>query len=198
MLRVEKRALDLVRIAFDPLISSEARARWAAQPAADGLLLFGEVSDGPFDKIVVVREPGNSRCSRSAFGGLQDAVLGIRDAVTFGVYPGEGVRARGCLEVDEHALVAIFLRLKLPGGVDDVRHIRNRLLEGRICINGVLPDLVGVGRQVDLRILLAVEEAGFLVIEVRDCLVVLVVVEERLVGPDHLGILAEPVQNLGP
>ena len=63
------------------------------------------------------------------------------------------------------------------------------------CVDGVLPDLVGVGGQVDLGVGVAVQDAGLLVVKVEETLIVAVVLEKRLVGADDLGVLLEPLAD---
>ena len=42
----------------------------------------------------------------------------------------------------------------------------DRALQARVGVDGVLPDLVGVGGQVDLGVVVAVQDAGLLVVQV--------------------------------
>ena len=64
-----------------------------------------------------------------------------------------------------------------------------------IAVDRVLPDLVGVGGEVDLGVGVAVEDAGLLVVEVEERLIVRLVLEERLVGADDLGVLLQPLAD---
>jgi hypothetical protein len=67
----------------------------------------------------------------------------------------------------------------------------------RVGVNGVLPDLIRVGRQVDLGITIIVEDAALLGVEVADQFVVLVVVEEGLVGADDFLVLDQALAHTG-
>jgi hypothetical protein len=58
-----------------------------------------------------------------------------------------------------------------------------------------MPDLVGVGGQVDVALGVAVEQPGLLVVQVVEGRGFGAVAEERLVGPHHLGVLPEPVAD---
>ena len=80
-------------------------------------------------------------------------------------------------------------------GVDDVGQVRDGFSQAGVGVDGVLPDLVGVGGEVDLGVGVAVEDAGLLVIQVENRPVVAVVLEERLVGADDLGVLLEALAD---
>ena len=73
------------------------------------------------------------------------------------------------------------------GGVDDFGQCRDDLFERRVAVDGVLPDLVGVGTQVHLAVRVVVEDAGLLGEQVADRLFAAVVFEEVFVGADDFG-----------
>ena len=81
----------------------------------------------------------------------------------------------------------------IPRGEDDGRQVGHGLLQRRVRADGVLPYLVGVGRQVYVALRVAVQDACTLVVQVDDSLVVVfvLVLKERLVSADHLGVFPE-------
>ena len=83
------------------------------------------------------------------------------------------------------------------GGIDHVGQGRNDLLQLGVAVDGVLPDLVGVGSQVHLGVLVAVQDAGLLGEQVADDLVVPVVLKEGLIGADDFGVLLQALADAG-
>ena len=65
----------------------------------------------------------------------------------------------------------------------------------RVRAGSVLPYLVGVGGQVYVSFRIPVKDTGALVIQVDDGLFVFIILEERLIRADHLGVLLEPVPD---
>ena len=188
---IEEGALDRGREPLEPLVGAEAGARRAAELAAGGALLLGDQLDRALDQAVVILAPGQGRLPGSAGGGLEDRELRVGDAPALGIHPGQRVVALAGAQVDEGAGRGL-LALDVPArGVDDVGEGRDLALERRIVVDGVLPDLVGVGGQVDVAVGVAVEDARLLVVEIDQDPIVAVVFEERLVGADHLGVLAQ-------
>src|SRR5262249_54144746 len=120
--------------------------------------------------------------------------LGLGDAVTVAVDPGQRVIALSGAEVDENAFGGRAGGRVRLGRVDDVGQLLDRLLQAGVGGDGVVPDLIGVGREVDLVVGLAVEQPRFLGVQVvqggRG-----IRLEEGLVGPYHLGVFAQPVAN---
>ena len=84
------------------------------------------------------------------------------------------------------------------GRIDHFRQRRDGLFERRVAVDGVLPDLVGVGTQVHLAVRVVVEDAGLLGEQVADRLLVVVVFEEVFVGADDFGILLQALADSGP
>ena len=87
-----------------------------------------------------------------ALGGGEDFKLRLGDAAALTVDVGEGVVAIGGTHEHEHALGPLGDGRVLPRGEDDVREIGHGLRHRRVRADGVLPYLVGVGRQVDLAV----------------------------------------------
>ena len=83
------------------------------------------------------------------------------------------------------------------GRVNNLRHCRNDLLDFRITIDGVFPDLPGVGGQIDLGVAVVVEDAVLLGVQVADqtVVVIAVVVEEGFVGADDFGVLDQALPD---
>ena len=81
------------------------------------------------------------------------------------------------------------------GRIDDFRQCRDDLFERRVAVDGVLPDLVGVGTQVHLAVRVVVENAGLLGEQVADRLFAAVVFEEVFVGADHFGVLLQTLAD---
>jgi hypothetical protein len=76
-------------------------------------------------------------------------------------------------------------------GKDDRRQRGYKLLQAGIGADGVFPDLIGIGGQVYLAVGIAVEQPGFLVLEVNHRLLAHIILEEGFVGADDFGILTQ-------
>src|SRR5438093_11374204 len=77
------------------------------------------------------------------------------------------------------------------GREDHRRERRDRPLQVWITVNGVLPDLVGVRGEVYFGLGFPIENAGLLVVEVKEFLTLLLVLEEGLIRSDDLGVLVQ-------
>src|SRR5690349_14362150 len=51
------------------------------------------------------------------------------------------------------------------------------LLQSRIFVDGILPNLISVRGQIDFRLSVTVKDTGFLVIQIHDCLIVLIILK---------------------
>ena len=193
---VEQRAPDAVGVALQPLVGAEARAGGAAELAADLLLLGGDVPGGLADQGVVGLVPRQGRRAGRTFGGAQNLEPALGDAPAVAVHPDQGVVPLRGAQVDERARRTPRRLVVGPGGIHHRRQVLYRLRERRVRRGGVPPDLPGVRGEVDVRLVAAVENACLLVVQVEYRLLVLVL-EERLVGPDHLGVLAEARPHAG-
>ena len=58
------------------------------------------------------------------------------------------------------------------------------------CVDGILPDLVGVGGQVNLGIIVTIQDASFFVVKIEQRLVIVLVFEECFVRADDLSVLS--------
>ena len=76
-----------------------------------------------------------------------------------------------------------------------MRHLGDNLSEQRIAVDGIFPDLIGEGGEVDFAVFRVVEDAGFFGEEVADDLVVLIVFEEGFVSADDFGVFLEALAN---
>ena len=64
-------------------------------------------------------------------------------------------------------------------------------------LDGVFPDLVGLGSEIDFGVVVAVEDPGLLGKEIADGLLVGLILEKGFVAADHFGVLAEAVAHAG-
>ena len=72
---------------------------------------------------------------------------------------------------------------------------RDGLFEFRVAVGGVLPDLVGVGGEIDFGVGVAVEDAGLLVVEIEEFLPLALVLEEGFIGADDLSVLVQALAD---
>ena len=147
------------------------------------------------DKLVVALMVRLRRGVGPALGGGEDLKLRLGEAVALAVHVGQGVIAISSAHEDKDALGSLSDGRVLPGGEDDVRQVGHGLLQRRVRADGVLPYLVGVRRQVYVALRVAVQDAGALVVQVDDGLLVVLVLEERLVCADHFGVLPKTLPD---
>ena len=76
------------------------------------------------------------------------------------VYPGQSVVAFGRADIHQHALRLLRTWHVWFGRVDHIREIRNDLLQRWVAVNGIFPDLEGIGTQVYFGVRVAIENAG--------------------------------------
>ena len=81
------------------------------------------------------------------------------------------------------------------GGKDHIGQVGNGLLERRVGVNGVPPDLIGQRSEVHFVILRIVEDAGFFGEKVADKVVVAFVLEKGFVRADHLGVFLQALAD---
>ena len=151
---------------LEAFVGAEAGAGGAAQLAADLSFVAGGALRGPADERMVGLVAGQGGRSGPAVGGAQDVELALGYAAAFAVEPDEGVVVVGGAQVDERAVGPRGRDLVGLGGVDDGGHLFDRLLETGFAVGGVVPDLVGVGGEIDLGVVVAVEDAGLFVVEI--------------------------------
>ena len=130
--------------------------------------------------------------SGPALSSGEDFELRLRDTPRLAVDVGEGVIAVGGSHEEQDPFGPLSDRDMPARRKDDVRQVCNGLLQSWVGADGVLPYLVGVRRQVNLAVGVSVEDARALVVEIDDGLVVGLVLKERLVGANHLGVLMKP------
>src|SRR5262249_4022335 len=154
---LEQGALDGVGIIAEALVGAEASAGRPAELSANQLLLLGHQLYALADEVMVVEETRPRRRVRRAGGGVQDGALGLCDAVAVAVNPRERVVALGGAEVDENAFGSRGRSRVRLGREDDVGQLLDGLLQAGVGSNGVIPNLVSLGREVDLVVGLAIE-----------------------------------------
>ena len=158
--------------------------------------MAGDALRGLADERVVRFMAGQGGRVGPALGGAQDVELALGYAAAFTVEPDEGIIVLGGTQVDERAVGLRGRGLAGLGGVGDGGHLFDRLLETGFAVGGVVPDLVGVGGEIDLGVVVAVEDAGLFVVEVVNGAGVFVL-EKGFIGADDFGILVKSCAYAG-
>ena len=179
-------------IGLEAGVGAETGAGGPSQLAADSLLLPDDVPDALGNKLVVALVVRLCRAVGPALGGGEDFKLRLGNALALAVHVGQSVVAIGGAHEHEHAFGPLSDGWVAPRGENDVRQVGHGLLQRRVCASGVLPYLVCVRRQVYVALRVAVQNAGALVVQIDDGLIIVFVLEERLVSANDLCVLAEP------
>ena len=189
---VEQLPLDRIGVRLEPRVGAKPRAGGPPQLPAHPLLLGGNVLHALRHELVMAFMAGLRRSVRRALRRGEDLQrrLGDDSAVPSGV--GERVVAVLGAHEQQHALGPRCGRRVRARREHHVGKRGNRLFQSGVAVDGVFPDLQGVGGQVDLAVGVPVQDSGVLVVQVEDGLVIGFVLEERLVGAHHLGVLLEP------
>ena len=162
---------------------------------ADLLFIGGDVLDALCDHCMVFVLSRQRRRVRLACRDFQNFELRLGDAYAVLVHPSQSVIALRRAQIDERtAGASILWRISL-GRIDDRRKPRDRLQQRRVRVDRILPYLIRVGSEIDLRIRLTVQNAGVLVVEINKFLALALVFEECFVGSDDFGVFLEPLAN---
>jgi hypothetical protein len=70
-------------------------------------------------------------------------------------------------------------------------------LQRWITVNGVFPDLEGIGAEINFCVGIAVKNASLLRKQIADDLIIAVVLEEGFICADNLGVFFEPLPHAG-
>ena len=159
-----------------------------AQHADGGGLHVLDGRDGLRDEVVVVFERRQLRRGGAAGERGEDLADGLRRHAAVRVEPDEHVAVAPRAGVGDHARRVFAGRLR---GIDHVRQSLYPLLERGVVLRGALPDLERLRGEVHLAVVLLVEDARLLVEDVLQ--VLLVALEEHLVGADRLGVGVDAV-----
>ena len=163
----------------------EGRPSWPPTDFSSFRYLFHPLAD----EIVVSFEPRQGGRFRRAFRGVQDDLLRFGSHAAVLVHPDEGVVVLRRAHIHDDSFRGACGRLVRLGGIDDGRKFGDGFLQLGVGGDGVLPDLIGVGGQVHLRVRIAVQNARLLGEEVAHPLIVSVILEEGLVRADDFGVL---------
>src|SRR5437879_4083421 len=77
----------------------------------------------------------------------------------------------------------------------DGRKTGDDLFESWILVDGVLPNLISKRGQVDFGISVAIQNTGFLVIQIHDCVVVSVIFKKRLVSSHDFAVFLKSLTD---
>ena len=146
-------------------------------------------------QLVMALGAGHGRRVRLAAGLLEDGQLGLCDRGPRLVHPGQGVGPLAGPHVDQSPPGRALPGAVRPGGVGDGRQRGHGGEQRGIAICGVLPDLVGIGGEVHLALVRDIQGVRPLVVQVQQRADPLLLLEESLVGPDHLGVLPQPREH---
>ena len=162
-------------VALEPFVGAEARPGGPAQLAADAFSSCDDHAPRP-------SAPGRGGCSRwrgmAGVSGAHSAARRIANCDSRDALPSRSIQASASLPSACAGRRSTPCGLLVGRGVGAWSSRRpaagrdDRLGQGGIGVDGVLPDLVGVRGQVHLGVGVAVEDAGLLVVEVDDRLVV--------------------------
>src|SRR5262245_43999359 len=78
-----------------------------------------------------------------------------------------------------------------------IGQVWNGLLQSRITVDRVLPNLVGVRAQINFGVRVTVEDASLFREKITNRPVVLVILEEHFIRPYHLSVLTQPLTDTG-
>ena len=136
-------------------------------------------------------------------------MLAFGDGAAFFVHPGQRVVAVGGADINHDTGGRIRVSTPTPagfvrgtarggqrlGGKNDVRQVGNGLLQRRIGVAGVFPDLVGQRREIHFVVLRVVQDAGFLREQVANDIVVFFVLEKGFVRADDFGVFVQALAD---
>ena len=94
----------------------------------------------------------------SASAASKMPLLAFRHAAAVAVHPRQGVVALGRAHVDQYTVRPLRFPFVCPRGVDDRGHVLDDLLERRIGCRCVFPNLIGIGREIDIGLVVAIED----------------------------------------
>ena len=122
------------------------------------LFLDNEIQPLPGERVVIFAARQGGRVGGTG-GGFQDGKLRLGDRCAGFVNPGQGVVVVRGANIDQSALVLDGSGVGGLGGVDHVGHLLDFRNERRISVDGIFPDLISIGSQVDLGVAIIVENA---------------------------------------
>ena len=199
----EQRGLcqQLITVSRQLLIEPIARSTRAPKGTTEGLTLGHQV-ERPVDQVMVPIAAGSGLCRQSRLSGAQNRIVGLGHTLPLLIDPGEGIAPSSRLQVDQHPLRGGEGErpdwrgrvIEASCAVDQIGHILNHLLEPRISRQGIPPDLVGVGGEIDLTILLLIQRTTTLGVEILEhtpLLKLLRLFEELLISTNNLTILPQ-------
>jgi hypothetical protein len=146
---------------------------------------------------MMVIAPWKSRCVGLAHGSSQNGKLRLSDGIAVFIYPGESVVAFGRANIDQHTLRLLHTWYVRFGRVDHIGEISNDLLQRWVMVDGIFPDLEGVGAQIHFCVRVAIENAGLLREQIADGLVVVVILKKGFIRANDLGIFLQPLPHAG-
>ena len=121
----------------------------------------------------------------------------LRYVVAVRIHPRQRVVAFGGAEINQHARRFLVGGSEGLGGIDDFRQrLDGGFKFGRL-IGGVLPNLISVRRQIHFTVGVAVEDAGFFVVEIEELLFLSFVLKEGFVRADDFRVFTETLANAG-
>ncbi len=132
---------------------------------------------------------------RWAGGGLEDGELGLSNRVASFVHPGQGIVALGCAGVHQDAGGRAGERGMGLGGVNDIGQGLNPGGQTGVGVGGILPDLIGEGGKVHLRVAVVIKDAIPFGVEIANAPIVRIVLEKTLVGAHDLGVLGQTLAD---
>ena len=98
-------------------------------------------------------------------------------------------------KVNQYALRLLHTGYVRFGRVDHIGEISNDLLQRWVAVDGIFPDLEGVGAQVYFRVRVAIENAGLLREQITHRLIVAVILKKGFICANHLGVFLQPLAH---
>ena len=193
--RVEERSFDVLGILLEPFVGAEACAGRTAKLATNGLFFVDDEFHRAFDQLMVIFLSRQTGSVGLTFGGAQNVELRFSNCFAILIHPGERIVAFMRSHVGEHTSGRVSVGLwasveNTTGGSSVIS-----LFESWVSVDGVLPNLVSVGCEVDFGVGVAIQDAGLFVVKIDDCCVVPVIFKKRFVSADDFVVFLKPLPH---